>query len=129
MAGKSVKAKSDKDAGVKAYKIKINALLGACDKKSMQISQLEAKCKTKKYGRDAFIKAFDELRTEGRITVRKGMKVGLCSRLGVFPGTVTRLSRTFGFAETDTGTEYFIPGKYMLGAMPGDRVLIESIAS
>ena len=36
---------------------------------------------------------------------------------------------TFGFAMTDSGVEYFIPGKCMLGAMPHDRVLIADIAS
>ena len=114
---------------VGVYKKKIVALLGAFDKKTMPLSQLESKCKTKKNGREAFAAAFDELRTKGVVTVRKGMKTGLCSRLGFVPGTVTRLSRTFGFAEDDNGTEYFLPGKHMLGAMPGDRVLISQIPS
>lgn len=57
------------------------------------------------------------------------MKVGLCSRLNIYPATVTRLSRTFGFAKTDDGVEYFIPGKCMLGAMPDDRVLVSDIPS
>ena len=61
--------------------------------------------------------------------MRKGMKAALCSRINCWPGTVTRLSRTFGFAKTDEGVEYFIPGKCMLGAMPGDRVLISDIVS
>ena len=123
------KAAAKKSSPVENYKKKIIAFLSAFDKKTMQLSQLESKCKTKKYGRDDFVMAFDELRTEGRITMKKGMKVGLCSRLDIFPGTVTRLSRTFGFAETDSGIEYFIPGKCMLGAMPGDRVLISAIES
>ena len=95
----------------------------------MSVSELETKCRTKKQGRDNFINAFDELRTEGIITVRKGMKTGLCSRLNIYPATVTRLSRTFGFARTDDGIEYFIPGKCMLGAMPDDRVLVADIPS
>ena len=111
------------------YKIKITAFLGAFDKKTMPVSQLESKCRTRKKGRENFTEAFSQLRNDGIITVRKGMKVGLCSRLGVFPGTVTRLSRTFGFALSDNGVEFFIPGKCMLGAMPGDRVLISPIKS
>lgn len=114
---------------VESYKNKIVTFLSAHDKKLMSVSELESKCRTKKQGRENFIKAFDELRTEGVIMMKKGMKTGLCSRLGVVCGTVTRLSRTFGFAEADNGTEYFIPGKFMLGAMPGDRVLIVNIAS
>ena len=120
--------KNDQSA-VESYKKKILTFLGTFDKKTMPITQLESKCRSKKYGRENFAKAFDELRNEGRITVRKGMKVGLSSRLDIYPGKVTRLSRTFGFAETDDGVEYFIPGKCMLGAMPNDRVLISAIAS
>lgn len=126
---KSVSKKNTALCSAESYKNKIVTFLSACDKKLMSVSDLESKCRTKKQGRDNFIKAFDELRTEGVIMMKKGMKTGLCSRLGVLCGTVTRLSRTFGFAETDNGTEYFIPGKYMLGAMPGDKVLIVNIAS
>ena len=131
MSDKSKKKAPAKKSGanVESYKKKIVTFLTAFDKKTMPISQLESKCRTKKNGRDNFIKAFDELRTEGKILVRKGMKAGLCSRLNVHPGVVTRLSRTFGFAETDDGVEYFIPGKCMLGAMPEDRVLISPIES
>ena len=131
MSEKSKKKAPAKKSGtsVESYKKKIVTFLTAFDKKTMPISQLESKCRTKKNGRDNFIKAFDELRCEGRILVKKGMKAGLCSRLSVYPGVVTRLSRTFGFAETDDGIEYFIPGKCMLGAMPQDRVLISAIES
>ncbi len=114
---------------VESYKNKISTFLKAYGKKSMPLSELESKCKTKKSGRENFTAAFSELRTEGVIMMKKGMKVALCSRINVYAGTVTRLSRTFGFAMTDDGVEYFIPGKCMLGAMPNDRVLISPIAS
>lgn len=123
------KKKNNKKNDIETYKKKIITFLRACSKKTMPIHELETKCRTKKQGRENFAKAFDELRTEGVITVRKGMKVGLCSKLKIHAGTVTRLSRTFGFAVTDSGTEYFIPGKCMLGAMPDDRVLISDIPS
>lgn len=114
---------------IETYKKKIVTFLQTYNKKTMPISELENKCRTKKQGRDNFMNAFDELRTEGVITVRKGMKAGLCSRLNIYPAVVTRLSRTFGFAKTDDGVEYFIPGKCMLGAMPDDRVLVADIPS
>lgn len=114
---------------VESYRKKIVTFLKTCNKKTMPINELETKCRTKKQGRENFIKAFDELRRDGIITVRKGMKVGLCSRLNIYVGTVTRLSRTFGFVRTDNDIEYFIPGKCMLGAMPNDRVLISDIPS
>lgn len=118
-----------KQTDTETYKKKIITFLQMYGKKTMPINELETKCRSKKQGRDNFMNAFDELRTDGIITVRKGMKVGLCSRLGIYPATVTRLSRTFGFAKTDNGIEYFIPGKCMLGAMPNDRVLVADIPS
>ncbi|MBQ9899215.1 MAG: ribonuclease R [Ruminococcus sp.] len=133
MPEKSKKRASAKKAGaamsVESYRNKILVFLNKYDKKAMPLSELESKCRTKKNGRENFAQAFGELRTEGVITVRKGMKAALCARIGAKPATVSRLSRTFGFAQTDDGTEYFIPGKCMLGAMPGDRVLIADIDS
>ncbi|MDE6672760.1 MAG: ribonuclease R [Ruminococcus sp.] len=123
------KNNSSNKTDIETYKKKIITFLQTYNKKTMPISELENKCRTKKQGRDNFINAFDQLRTEGVITVRKGMKTGLCSRLNIYPAVVTRLSRTFGFAKTDDGTEYFIPGKCMLGAMPNDRVLVSDIPS
>lgn len=133
MAGKSRKkytTKKDAEAcSVESYKNKIVTFLTKHDKKLMQLNELEAKCRTKKQGRENFAAAFSELRTEGIVMMKKGMKCALCSRMKVYPGKIARLSRTFGFAVTDGGVEYFIPGKCMLGAMPGDRVLISDIPS
>lgn len=122
-------AKKISGSGVESYRNKIVTFLNTHSKKLMPLSELESKCRTKKHGRDDFIEAFSQLRNEGVISMKKAMKVGLCSRLGLKTGKITRLSRTFGFGITDDGTEYFIPGKCMLGAMPGDRVLIAKIAS
>ena len=133
MPEKPKKKQTDKKGSsvtsVESYKNKIVTFLKAYGKKSMPINELESKCRTKKSGRENFTTAFSELRTEGVVMMKKGMKASLCSRINVHAGTVTRLSRTFGFAVTDDGTEYFIPGKCMLGAMPNDRVLISPIAS
>ena len=125
MKKKNTSQKTD----VATFKKKIITFLQTNNNKTIPISELETKCRSKKQGHENFMNAFDELRTDGIITVRKGMKVGLCSRLNMYPATVTKLSRTFGFAKTDDGIEYFIPGKCMLGAMPDDRVLISDIPS
>ena len=132
MAGKARKKAPEKKGAavsVESYKHKIVTFLRQNSKSTMPVAQLETKCRTKKNNRENFVTAFAELRDEGVITVRKGVKAALCSDLGLKVGEVTHLSRTFGFAVTDDGTEYFIPGKCMLGAMPGDRVLIADIAS
>ncbi|MBO5163797.1 MAG: ribonuclease R [Ruminococcus sp.] len=123
------KKKNGAEVSVESYKNKIVTFLRSCNKRLMPLSELETKCRTKKSGRENFVQAFEELRNEGVITVRKGMKAALCSKLGFKCAEITRLSRTFGFAVTEDGTEYFIPGKCMMGAMPRDRVLIADIPS
>ncbi len=132
MSDKNKKKNTGKDNGqisVEKYRNMIVTFLNTNNKRLVPVADLETKCRTKKSGRENFLAAFDQLRTEGVVTVRKGMKAALCSRLGFQPAEITRLSRTFGFAVTDDGTEYFVPGKCMLGAMPGDRVLLSDIAS
>ncbi|MBO5343535.1 MAG: ribonuclease R [Ruminococcus sp.] len=127
MADKN-KKNSKNEITAESYKNKIVTFLNT-GKKLIPLHELETKCRTKKSGRENFVQAFTELRDEGIVTVRKGMKVALCSRMGFKAAEVTRLSRTFGFAVTEDGTEYFIPGKCMMGAMPRDRVLITDIPS
>lgn len=136
MAGKSKKKYSSKNKGASAekcsvenYRSKIMMFLGKHDKKFMLLGELEKKCRTKKYGRENFSTAFAQLRSEGIVTMHKGVKVGLCARLKYMPAEITRLSRTFGFARNDSGVEFFIPGSRMLGAMPLDKVLISEIES
>lgn len=44
--------------------------------------------------------------------------------------TVTRLNKTYGFARfTDDNSEVFIPGKFFMGALPGDKVLVTPLKS
>lgn len=130
MSGKNKKkSKSSGKISTDSYKKQILTHLGVCDKKFINLSELAKKCRTKKYGYQNFETAVEELRSEGRILIRKGMKIALTSRLDCVAGKITRLNRSFGFAESDDGTEYFIPGKFMLGAMPEDRVIISPIDS
>lgn len=114
---------------VESYKNKIMTFLHQSAKGSLLSRELAAKCHSIKGNKENYAAAVRELTEEGIIVVRKQQKVILASKLGYMPANVTRLSRTFGFAMTDDGTEVFIPGKYMLGAMPGDKVLVSYIES
>lgn len=84
MSGKSKKKISNNpEISVESYKNKIVTFLKAYNKKLMTVAELEKKCRTKKSGRNNFVQAFDELRTEGVVAMRKGMKVALTERLGM----------------------------------------------
>lgn len=60
--------------------------------------------------------------------IDNGNRIFASSALSLKPATITRLNKTFGFAKlNDTEEEVFIPGKLLLGALPGDCVLISTM--
>lgn len=111
------------------FKSKILLILNQNGKKPVTRSELFGKSKCKKPEGRLFDQAIEELCSEGMIFEQKKGFV-LCARMGYFPATVKRISKTFGFIEkTNDGTEVFIPGKYLLGSMPGDKVMAKLIPS
>ena len=91
--------------------------------------ELLAGCNLKPKKRKEFDRALAVLVDRGE-AAEAGGRVYLASALPTREAAVTRLNRTFGFARyTDDGTEVFIPGKFFLGALPGDTVLVTPIAS
>ncbi len=114
---------------VRYFRSRILLLLNQSGKKAVSKSDLSGKSKCKKTEKLVFEQAIEELCDEGMIFEQKKGFV-LCSRMGYFTATVKRLSKTFGFIErTDDNTEVFIPGKYLLGSMPEDKVLAVLIPS
>lgn len=114
---------------VESYKNKIVLFLNQCGKKMLSSRELSAKCHSRQGGTANYNQALRELAEEGVIFIKKQQKIYLSSKLGYFPAKVARLSRTFGFVVTDDGSEVFIPGKFLLGALPDDRVLVSYIKS
>ena len=111
------------------YKNKILLVLNQAGKKPLTRNDIIAKSKCKKTESEVFKKALDELKSEGLVCDQKKGYV-LCSRMGYFKATVKRISKTFGFIEKDEDqTEVFIPGKFLMGAMPGDKVIANLIPS
>lgn len=111
------------------YKNKILLVLNQAGKKPLTRNDMIAKSKCKKTESEVFKKALDELKSEGLICDQKKGYV-LCSRMGYFKATVKRISKTFGFIEKDEDqSEVFIPGKFLMGAMPGDKVIANLIPS
>ena len=114
---------------IKSYRNKIMVFLNKNGKKPLAQKDLAAKCKSKKGSASAYSEAYHELIRDGVIFEKK-KGVVLCAMLGYFPATIKRLSKTFGFAErSDDSSEVFIPGKFLMGAMPEDSVLLHLIPS
>ena len=83
-------------------------------------------------GRDLQKKAEEHLLSLKRrgIVFEQNKKYILSQNLGLIPAVVDSVRGAFGFAkETDGERRFFIPGKMMLGAMPGDVVLVKPMVS
>lgn len=120
---------TNKKNTIENYKNKITIFLQKNGKKPVQAKELAAKCRSQRGDSSNYNAALADLISDGIVFGRKRGYV-LASSLGYFTATITRLSKTFGFAsKTDDETEVFIPGKFMMGAMPDDFVLMRLIPS
>lgn len=114
---------------VESYKNKIMTFLKASKKKAVLEKDLATVCRSRKGNPENYKKAVHELQREGLVIIRK-QKIILSQKYGYKTAKITRLSKTFGFGVCEeTGEEVFFPGKFMLGAMPDDRVLYKDIVS
>lgn len=97
------------------------------NKKPLPFKNLLNEMRGKKFDFDRFTNAVEKLKREGKIIeTSKGLSIPDRSRY--IKGEVIRLSKTFGFVkDLKSGEEYFIPGKFLKGAMPKDIVLIRPI--
>ena len=75
---------------------------------------------------ESFVMAVEKLKAKGTVTEdRYGLR--LSSREDYERCVVSRLNRTYGFVKNiATEEEYFVTGKHLRGAMPGDTVLVRS---
>jgi len=84
-----------------------------------------------------FFAAMEELYNEGKITERNGyihLVVQKEKKKNTDPslvaGTVVKLTENFGFVRVPRlEKDVFVSGKYMMGAVPGDEVLVKRVRS
>ncbi|MCI8624345.1 MAG: ribonuclease R [Provencibacterium sp.] len=80
--------------------------------------------------RGRFASALEKLRAEGQATLRDG-HYALAAQGRTFEGVMGPVHGRFAFAaaEEGDGEDFFIPGRFLRGALPGDRVLLREKAS
>ncbi len=104
------------------YKNRIREQLSHAGKKGTPFKQLYSKCKGRKPDQSTFARAIYEMKQDGIIFEDKhGIRLSTAS--GLFRAKVSRINKTFGFIECDDGSEVFVPGKFLMGTMPGDIVM------
>jgi ribonuclease R len=106
---------------------RIMVVLQKQGKKGIHFKDLTKKLKIKSKHLKEFRLALEELVDQGEV-VEKKAKLMASSCFGFLPAQITRVNKTFGFAKlSGEETEYFIPGKFLMGALPGDQVLLKRI--
>ena len=101
-------------------------VLEQAGKKAVTDKALYGKVKGRKVTINDYKKAISWLRESGDIMETKNGFV-LCKAHGLFKADVARINKTFGFIRREDGVEIFVPGKFLLGSMPGDTVICRLI--
>lgn len=96
--------------------------------KGMTFKELSMTCKVKSKMLREFRECLRYLTAKGIVTESK-LRIYHKDYLTLTKGVVTRLNKTFGFVRLDDETDVFIPGKFFMGAIPGDTVMVAPIKS
>ena len=98
-------------------------ILKELEKKPRSLKELKTKL-----GNDKKVaKLVEELESQKKIGRWKGLyALRPAKGAAAVPCKLVKLGKSFGFAKPDDDSgDIFVPGKYLLGAMPGDSVLVE----
>lgn len=93
------------------------------------IRVLEIQAQIDRTERTQFLDLLESMEKSGELHRRKNSVV-LASAQGLVPARIVSVNERFGFARPEPQEnqpqqeDVFLPGRYMMGAMPGDRVLL-----
>lgn len=105
---------------------RITKSLKNANKKGLSFKELLTLCGVRPNQQREFRECIRFLEKQGTVLDRK-FKIYHTDFLNLSRGTVSRIMKTFGFVKLDDDSEMFIPGKFFMGAMPGDTVLVAPI--
>lgn len=109
------------------YVKKIRSLLQVMPRRQLSQNELAGKCRSRR-SPAAYHAAIEQLLKEGVLREKRHCYV-LCDHSDCFKAETVRLSAGFGFIRDESGTDHFVPGKFLMGSMPGDKVLARPIPS
>ncbi len=111
-----------------SFKISIIAELYSAGGKGLTAKQLASRLGITKKGMKKLDTSLKEMKNHGDITIKKDM-LWLKNSGSYFEATVTRINPKSGFmTANEVPVEYFVRGRDMMGAIPGDVVLAKKIA-
>lgn len=105
---------------------KILGILKNHKKKPVTLNELAKKTGISPSLKNEFLGIISRLEDSGKIVGKNG-RYSLAENLGLVPAEIVKVNATFGFARPMAdGRDIFVPGRMLLGAMPGDLVLIKA---
>lgn len=108
---------------------KIKHALHKQRKKAISYKELAQIIRLRKIDQPLFLEIVKELKISGQ-TIEQDGRCLLAKNLNLFAGEVVKITERFGFvALSESEKQIFIPGRALMGAMPGDKVLIKKIPS
>ncbi|MBR6044887.1 MAG: ribonuclease R [Ruminococcus sp.] len=109
------------------YKEFILARLKRAGKKPLTFKELrKSMSNVGGFDNEQFVRAVEKLKEKGLI-VEDSYGIRLRDKSDLVRCTVSRVNKTFGFVKNEeTAEEYFVSGRNLLGAMPGDVVLVRT---
>lgn len=95
----------------------------------MSRKELSERLGIPKENKEQLEQAVKDLLEQGRLYERRG-RLHHCSSVGMIAAKIVKVSNTFGFAKKlEEDQEMFIPGRALMGALPGDYVWVRPQAS
>ena len=108
------------------YKKLIFTKLKRSKNRPVKFRELLRSCRRRGFEFEKFVKTLEKMKADGVIT-ESDRGITLTDRKNLTKCTVLRLNKTYGFVQNcDTGEEIFVVGKFLKGAMPGDKVLVRT---
>lgn len=104
---------------------RIRVQLHKSGKHPLSEGELQKRMRVGKKEQGEFLKALAALEKSGAVIGRNRHFSLVRPQEHTKPATIVKLKNTFGFARVEGATEdIFIPGKWLMGTMPGDKVMV-----
>ena len=103
---------------------RVRVQLRKSGKKPIAHKELRRRAKVDNKDIAEYDKLINRMHARGEI-VGENRRVVLSQNVGAKPATIIKVKSTFGFARPDgADRDVFVPGHQLMGAMPGDRVML-----
>jgi len=110
------------------FETRVLSVMKGKNKPPMSAKQLAKKLGIRKAQKEEFMAAIGELKSRNKLIEHNGAYL-LAENAGLAPALVIKVNATFGFVRPVGGDkDVFVPGRFLLGAMPGDTVLVRQRA-